>query len=159
MKNNHTLENVVDQSNETLCKVRKYTKVLMLNCRSSRAVSCPCFYFSCVGSWRISDLSLTNSFATSSLLLCHRIRRIVQPVSSLGMLLNSGSHRAHERCEYLGKLKVRIELRLVLLDRRYLSVAKQPHQQVYLPLRNSNLLYKCEARKNQVVLLRQYWKR
>lgn len=49
------------------------------------------------GSWRISDFSLTNSFATSSLLRCQRILRIVQPVSSFGMLLNSGNHRAQDR--------------------------------------------------------------
>lgn len=49
------------------------------------------------GSWRISDFNFTNSLATSSLLRCQRILRIVQPVSSLGMLLNSGNQRAHER--------------------------------------------------------------
>lgn len=35
------------------------------------------------GSCRISDLSFTNSFATSSLLRCDKMRNIVQPVSSI----------------------------------------------------------------------------
>ena len=32
--------------------------------------------------WRTSDFNLTNSFATSSLLRCERMRNTVQPVSS-----------------------------------------------------------------------------
>lgn len=105
IENNHALENELTRhwlrSNGTWCKVWRYTKLCCWS--ADQAVPCPrwtigvYFYFSCVGSWRISDLSLTNSFATSSLLLCHRMRRIVQPVSSFGILLNNGSHRAQER--------------------------------------------------------------
>lgn len=36
---------------------------------------------------RDSDFNLTNSFATSSFVLCERIRKIVQPVSSRWTLL------------------------------------------------------------------------
>lgn len=43
-----------------------------------------------------SDLSLTNSFATSSLFLCAKIRRIVHPVSSIAMRLPRESQQAHE---------------------------------------------------------------
>lgn len=114
IKNNHALENELTRhwlrSNEILCKVRKYTRLFCW--AADQAVPCPrwiigvLFYFSCVGSWRISDLSLTNSFATSSLLLCHKMRRMVQPVSSLGILLNNGSHRAQERWEIKKKNKL-----------------------------------------------------
>lgn len=48
------------------------------------------------GSWRISDLSLTNSFATSSLLRCDKIRNIVQPVSSICIRFASDNQRAHD---------------------------------------------------------------
>lgn len=48
------------------------------------------------GSWRISDLSLTNSLATSSLLRCDKIRNIVHPVSSICIRLPSASHRAQD---------------------------------------------------------------
>jgi len=50
-------------------------------------------------SCRMSDLSLTNSFATSSLVLCDKILRIVQPVSSIWHLLPSDSQRAHAPCK------------------------------------------------------------
>lgn len=39
-------------------------------------------FYTIFTSLRCSDLSLTNSFATSSLVRCDNIRNIVQPVSS-----------------------------------------------------------------------------
>ena len=47
-------------------------------------------------SGRISDLSLTNSLATSSLDLCDSILNIVQPVSSIWILLPNESQHAHD---------------------------------------------------------------
>lgn len=47
---------------------------------------------------RISDLSFTNSLATSSLVLCDSILRIVHPVSSIWIRLPRGSQHAHEPC-------------------------------------------------------------
>ena len=50
-----------------------------------------------IGSCRMSDFSLTNSLATSSLLRCDKILSIVHPVSSICMRLNNGNQRAQER--------------------------------------------------------------
>lgn len=47
---------------------------------------------------RISDLSFTNSLATSSLVRCDSILRIVHPVSSIWIRLPRGSQHAHEPC-------------------------------------------------------------
>lgn len=47
---------------------------------------------------RISDFSFTNSLATSSLVLCDSILRIVHPVSSIWIRLPSDSQHAHEPC-------------------------------------------------------------
>ena len=47
---------------------------------------------------RISDFSFTNSLATSSLVLCDSILRMVHPVSSIWIRLPSDSQHAHEPC-------------------------------------------------------------
>ena len=47
---------------------------------------------------RMSDLSLTNSLATSSLVRCDKMRMIVQPVSSIWHRLPRVSQHAHEPC-------------------------------------------------------------
>lgn len=54
-----------------------------------------CFHLCSTSSgWRHSDLSLTNSLATSSLERWDRIRRTVQPVSSRCIHFASGSQQA-----------------------------------------------------------------
>lgn len=52
--------------------------------------------FDSEGSCRISDFSLTNSLATSSLFLWDRMRRIVQPVSSIWIRFASDNQQAQE---------------------------------------------------------------
>lgn len=47
---------------------------------------------------RISDFIFTNSLATSSLVLCDSILRMVHPVSSIWIRLPSDSQHAHEPC-------------------------------------------------------------
>lgn len=47
----------------------------------------------------MSDFNFTNSLATSSLLLCERMRNIVHPVSSMLQRFPRESHRAQEACK------------------------------------------------------------
>jgi len=56
-------------------------------------------YGSCGSSALTSDLSLTNSFATSSVVRCDKILMIVQPVSSSWIRRPSVSQQAHDPLE------------------------------------------------------------
>ena len=58
----------------------------------------------CESSPLTSDLSLTNSLETSSLVLWDNIRRMVSPVSSMWMRRPSASQHAHEPCKRKGLL-------------------------------------------------------
>ncbi len=56
-------------------------------------------YGSCGSSALTSDFSLTNSFATSSVVRCDKILMIVQPVSSSWIRRPSESQQAQDPCE------------------------------------------------------------
>ena len=57
------------------------------------------WWCNCESSPLNSDLSLTNSLETSSLVLWDNIRRMVSPVSSMWMRRPSASQHAHEPCK------------------------------------------------------------
>ena len=60
-------------------------------------------YGSCGSSALTSDLSLTNSFATSSVVRCDKILMIVQPVSSNWIRRPSESQQAQDPCKIVVK--------------------------------------------------------
>lgn len=90
-----------------------------------------------IGSVRISDFSFTNSFATSSLLRCDKIRRIVQPVSSICIrLANDNQHAQDPYCKKkLSRdslvFSFLLKLERNLPDQQYPSTVTQQRQLVY----------------------------
>lgn len=116
--------------------------------------------FSC----RISDLSLTNSLATSSLLRCDRMRSIVQPVSSIWMRFDRVNQHGQVPCGWVDSNKkhththtnygewAKLNMRCVTLPARQCpSVASRLRQPDGRLVQSNSPWCRCAAQSSPIV--------